>query len=179
MSGRNKRAAREALREMKATSIRDALRDVPDYGVPHWILDGRKVVRANFVEWAVWIETSPGPHAVARTAVNDQCEVSTVFLGIDHNFLGQGPPLLFETMIFVRRPEGRRGRRHEWEENGSGQWRWTTYEDAERGHAMIVEYVRTGVRPDALPEAEPGLLQLMRAVFGPPPPPGAAPEDAN
>ena len=26
--------------------------------------------------------------------------ISTVFLGIDHNFFGSGPPLLFETMIF-------------------------------------------------------------------------------
>jgi hypothetical protein len=26
--------------------------------------------------------------------------VSTVFLGLDHNFLRTGPPVLFETMIF-------------------------------------------------------------------------------
>jgi hypothetical protein len=27
-------------------------------------------------------------------------EISTVFLGLDHNFSGTGPPVLWETMIF-------------------------------------------------------------------------------
>lgn len=28
--------------------------------------------------------------------------ISTVFLGIDHNFLGKGGPILFETMVFAK-----------------------------------------------------------------------------
>lgn len=28
------------------------------------------------------------------------CLVSTVFLGLDHNYTGQGPPILFETCVF-------------------------------------------------------------------------------
>jgi len=31
--------------------------------------------------------------------------VSTVWLGLDHSFGGDGPPLIFETMIFDRRGE--------------------------------------------------------------------------
>lgn len=27
-------------------------------------------------------------------------QVSTVWLGLDHNFSGEGPPLIFETMVF-------------------------------------------------------------------------------
>lgn len=30
----------------------------------------------------------------------EKADVSTVFLGIDHRFIGIGPPMLFETMIF-------------------------------------------------------------------------------
>jgi hypothetical protein len=36
---------------------------------------------------------------VALTPIGDY-RVSTVFLGIDHNFSDEGEPLLFETMIF-------------------------------------------------------------------------------
>lgn len=34
------------------------------------------------------------------TSVNPASYVSTVWLGIDHNFLFQGPPIIFETMRF-------------------------------------------------------------------------------
>lgn len=36
---------------------------------------------------------------VAQTKKGDVL-VSTIFLAIDHNFRGTGPPILFETMIF-------------------------------------------------------------------------------
>jgi len=38
---------------------------------------------------------------VAHTQVTPNIRVSTVFLGIDHNFYGIGAPILFETMVFV------------------------------------------------------------------------------
>lgn len=47
--------------------------------------------------------------------------LSTVFLGLDHNFCPEGPPLLFETMTF------------------GGGWevceRYATWDEAEAGHA--------------------------------------------
>lgn len=46
--------------------------------------------------------------------------VSTVWLGLDHQW-GDGPPLIFETMIF--------GGEHDEE-----QWRYSTREEAEAGH---------------------------------------------
>ena len=51
--------------------------------------------------------------------------VSTVFLGLDHNFSKGGPPILFETMIFG--PKG--------EEMCK---RYATWEEAEEGHAGLV-----------------------------------------
>jgi hypothetical protein len=41
-------------------------------------------------EYATIEQTQVGPYWV-----------STVWLGIDHNFLGKGPPVIFETMVFA------------------------------------------------------------------------------
>jgi hypothetical protein len=54
-------------------------------------------------------------------------QVSTVFLGLNHNF-GNGPPMLFETMIF--------GGRFDQE-----QWRYSTWEEAEKGHQAALDYI--------------------------------------
>lgn len=61
--------------------------------------------------------------------VIDNVKVSTVFLGLDHNF-GEGKPLLFETMIFG-------GERDEEE------WRWHTWKEAEEGHKKIVKELKS------------------------------------
>jgi len=37
---------------------------------------------------------------VARTVLPSGILISTVWLGIDHNFSGNGPPIIFETMVF-------------------------------------------------------------------------------
>ena len=58
--------------------------------------------------------------------------ISTVFLGIDHNFGAEGPPLLFETMIFG-------GERDEY------QVRTATWADAELAHKETCDLVRATV----------------------------------
>lgn len=71
-----------------------------DHGArrPYYALgvDGEPVHVPDVLVWAAWFETAD--RIVARTAVGAGC-VSTVFLGIDHNFYG-GPPLLWGTMTF-------------------------------------------------------------------------------
>jgi hypothetical protein len=49
--------------------------------------------------------------------------VSTIFLGLDHNF-GDGPPLLFETMVFSGRHAGVQERYSTWDEAVDGHARW-------------------------------------------------------
>jgi hypothetical protein len=73
---------------------------------------------------------------VARTEVSN-CVVSTVWLGIDHNF-GDGPPLIFETMIFG---EGNNAPYEDW------CWRYSTLEEAEVAHEAIVAALREGREP--------------------------------
>ena len=64
---------------------------------------------------------------VEQTMVGD-IKVSTVLLVINHNF-GDGPPLIFETMIF--------GGEHD-----QFQERYRTWEEAEAGHKRAVALAR-------------------------------------
>lgn len=67
---------------------------------------------------------------VAATDLSPDVWVSTVFLPIDHNFMGDGPPVLFETMVFVRG------------EAAEYQRRYSSWDEAVRGHEEIVEHMR-------------------------------------
>lgn len=91
----------------------------------HYILDGKtpKLID-DFMEWAKYYETAD--RIVKKTEVLG-CEVSTVFLGIDHAYFG-GPPILFETMIFG-------GEHNEFQE------RYSTWEEAEAGHQRAIELI--------------------------------------
>lgn len=54
-------------------------------------------VPASLEAWARFMESGPA-RQLERTEIGDVC-ISTVFLGLDHNY-GEGPPLIWETMIF-------------------------------------------------------------------------------
>jgi hypothetical protein len=75
----------------------------------------------------------PDPHRVARDTIRDW-EVSTVFLGLDHQF-GSGPPVLWETMVFGPEPWS------EWQD------RYTSRTDALAGHARVVAMIEAGDEP--------------------------------
>jgi hypothetical protein len=79
------------------------------------------------------------------------CRISTVFLGLNHQF-GRGPPILFETMVF-HKTEG--AARH-WKDAGEAfeQCRYANWEDAEIGHRAMVKRmlelearVKEGMKP--------------------------------
>ena len=80
----------------------------------------------GLIEWAQWM--SNADRFVAKTQINDNIEVSTVFLALDHNHFG-GKPVLFETMVF-------RG--------GDGEEidRCCTWEEAEAMHEKMVRQVK-------------------------------------
>lgn len=63
----------------------------------------------------------------------DGYHVSTVWLGLDHNW-GEGEPLLFETMVFA--PSGSM--------NDIYLDRYSTWDDAVAGHQKALEWVSTG-----------------------------------
>jgi hypothetical protein len=81
----------------------------------------------DLMEWALAFEVMD--RRVASTNVlGGLCLVSTVFLGLDHAFLG-GPPLLFETMAFWRG------------EFGGEMRRCSTWAEAEAQHARMCREV--------------------------------------
>lgn len=64
-----------------------------------YILDEDGEPRAvPLLEWARWFEG--GARMLARTTFTSGASVSTVFLGIDHRFAGEAPPILWESMLF-------------------------------------------------------------------------------
>lgn len=94
---------------------------------------------------------------VASTVVG-KARVSTVFLPVDHGF-GEGPPIIFETMIFDYDPVPRwkrrwwrfRGRPF-WYETPEHQWRYPSEALAREGHRRVVEALMAGRIPNAYEE---------------------------
>ena len=84
----------------------------------NYLLDGKKVVEVpDILDWAKGFEKMD--RVVAKTK-NDKVRVSTVFLGVDHSFRDEGPPLLFETMIFCGEHDGYQERYETWDEAAIG-----------------------------------------------------------
>jgi hypothetical protein len=109
----------------------------------HYILDGTTVRHTEDVlAWAQWFETAD--RRVARTALTPEVEVSTVFLGIDHQFEPGGPVVLFETMTFAQRGMERKALEMFTE-------RYSTWHEAEQGHEAVCAQVRAwlATRPTA------------------------------
>jgi hypothetical protein len=105
---------------------------------------GEPVAEPDLMAWGRWFETA-GRH-LADDEVGD-VRVSTVFLGLDHRF-GDGPPVLWETMVFgapkLRELFGRE--RMIRDDLGDqfdqlGQRRYTSRAEALQGHAEALAAV--------------------------------------
>lgn len=98
----------------------------------YYILDEyKKPTKINdVIEWAKWFEDINN-RVVAKDQIGE-IKVSTVFLGIDHNYISGGIPILFETMIFGGNLD-------------EDQWRYHTWEKAEDGHKNAVELVKAEI----------------------------------
>lgn len=88
--------------------------------------DAREPVPVDVEEWARMFEDMDR-RRVAFTELVPGSTVSTVFLGMNHAW-GHGPPLLFETMAFGPGADDE-------------MRRYSTWAQAEAGHAEVVELV--------------------------------------
>jgi len=77
--------------------------------------------------WAKWCGEGER-RRVQQDIFNGKCNVSTVFLGLDHSFSDEGPPILFETMIFG-------GVFSEYQD------RYATWDEAEEGHKKALNMI--------------------------------------
>lgn len=97
----------------------------------YYILKDKEAIPVDDVmEWATSYEDTDN-RKIGEDRIRGKY-ISTVFLGLDHSF-GDGPPLLFETMVFPDEQDNWR------EEEG---YRYSTYEEAEAGHKEVVNRIR-------------------------------------
>ena len=96
-----------------------------------YILKDRQVVPATIQEWGGFLP-SPDRIVAVWTLCRGTITVSTVFLGVDHRVWSEGPPLVFETMVF-----GGPMDRH--------QERCSTWAEAEAQHERVCAEVRAKV----------------------------------
>jgi hypothetical protein len=90
--------------------------------------------------------TSIGNRRVDQTEIGN-CHVSTVFLGLDHNWDIGGPPLLFETMVFH-------------DGDGEESWRYSTWDEAVEGHEKACRELASGLSREEL-EASKELIESL------------------
>lgn len=94
-----------------------------------WIqIDGNPIAVDDIAVWAEWI-SDPDNKIVRKTDVGET-EVSTVFLGVNHNFRDEGPPILYETLVFGGPLD-------------QEMYRYATREAAEAGHEAMVKLVQS------------------------------------
>ncbi len=111
-------------------------------GLGQYILKNKKAVLCDDTfEWGKMFEGQD--RVVGKTIIEGwerDIRVSTVFLGLDHSY-GSGPPLLFETMVF----DGELDQECD---------RYTTWEQAEKGHKKMVERVMQSLIPRYIPKVQ-------------------------
>lgn len=103
----------------------------------HYILDEHNaVIETDLPTWAGWFERAENRMLAQWRTSNPSASdpgghilVSTVFLGLDHNW-GDGPPILWETMVFAPG----------WDFDAE-QWRYASEGDARAGHAAAIQLV--------------------------------------
>jgi hypothetical protein len=106
--------------------------------------DNNLVEEPDLIKWGQWMEEAGKRRIVAKTQVGKYL-VSTVFLGLNHQW-GSGPPLLFETMVFTRAHKiyEHNERLYRAREEISCD-RWTTWDQAQRGHDETVKRLKEKV----------------------------------
>jgi hypothetical protein len=104
----------------------------------YYILDDEnRPVSVDLFTWAEAFDNLSN-RIVGWTQITSEITVSTVFLGFDHRHLGEGPPILFETMIFGGPLDQQ-------------MWRYCSWDDAVVGHGMAVEIARKAIKQQISP----------------------------
>lgn len=106
----------------------------------HFVLEDNHRFRPaeSYEEWISFMEDLTR-RRVALDEVSPEVHISTVFLGLDHNFGGEGGPILFESLVFGGPLDGE-------------MRRYRTWDEAVEGHYQLVVTVKdlVGVPPQVL-----------------------------
>lgn len=97
----------------------------------YYILDDQGNIKAvPLLEWANWFERREKSVVAKTCLLGDKVFISTVFLGMNHNYFDDGPPILWETMVFCV----------SW--SGEYQDRYSSKADALAGHDKAVAWAK-------------------------------------
>lgn len=127
-----------------------------DYRGMFYDIDGNEITEITVFEGLLRRKRTEGYGRIGSDTI-DGARVSTVWIGNNYNFTMQGPPIIFETMVF-----GAVAGHEDWDEYTQ---RYSTKEQAAAGHAEIVELVRREIelasvqvdgQPDGDAEQQPG-----------------------
>ena len=114
-----------------------------------YILKNKKIVKCdNLAVWAKYLEKAD--RKVARDSIGG-VDISTVFLGLDHQF-GDGPPLLFETLVFGGPLDGEMSRYPSWD-------------DALAGHKLMIKLIEENAAKKCIWKEEEGYWTTCKHDF--------------
>lgn len=123
--------------------------------VRYTLVDKKPVAEPDILKLGEWFETVDNRRvAFTHLKRRKKIYVSTVFLGIDHNFTGLGDPILFETMIFGTSIDG-------------FQMRYSDWASAEKGHSLAVFYARQARQirnPNSLRKTRKKMRRIMKGI---------------
>lgn len=94
-----------------------------DYEVKFYNRQGKEITLKEFGELHRNLEYK----RVFASTLPDGRWLSTVWIGINHRFFGDGPPLIFETMLFS----------HDGPGESLNEWRFATEQEALLWHEII------------------------------------------
>lgn len=100
-------------------------------GIDHYDMDGNPI---GLGTWTALFSSEV--RYLQRTEIEGHV-ISTVWLGLDHGHGGDGPPLIFETMVFPQQADGSL--------DSTGETytdRYSTKEHALEGHEKAIQWVR-------------------------------------
>lgn len=103
-----------------------------------YVLDGHNVRTTDDI--AEWGRCFDSPDRIVAHTTDEHYEVSTVFLGVRHNHLRPGPPILFETMVFTTQAYSSLVPAEESLDQLT--LRYSSWDDAETGHDTTVKRLR-------------------------------------
>lgn len=105
----------------------------------HYILVDRKVVPGiDLMTWAAWFDQFENRRVAEDEGEDGQgpWRLSSVFLGLDHSFSDNGPPIVFETMLFRTNKDA---------DDDLDCWRFATWDETSSFHRRKVAELK-GIR---------------------------------
>lgn len=99
--------------------------------------ENKNAIPCSTEEWARQIEgmkKNKTKH-IADETIEDK-RISTIWLGLDHQWMPRGRPLIYETMVFDK------------DARDIYCERYSTWQEAEIGHKKAVEWVKNGCKEE-------------------------------